>query len=216
MTNEAQLPMMKNMLNSALKTGFPMSTFHCYILDSQKDAATYNTKQFQNITKRKLEIIRHNMDLDKEVLWIDNDIVLFENIIQDLRKYNGNFVMQDDLWGFCTGFFLVRSSASSKRLIDKSIQHLETTTDSYKNDQHAFNNEFRTFIRTAFGFRIDKLPLDEYPNGKVYFEDNNKSKARIVHSNYLSNTTEKVQRFKDFNLWDESDLGFNLVNKYYI
>jgi hypothetical protein len=216
MTNEGQLPMMKNMLNSALKSGFPMGTFHCYILDSQKDAASYNTQQFQSITKRKLEIILHNMNLDNEVLWIDNDIVLFENIIQDVRKYHGNFVMQDDLWGVCTGFFLARSTPSSKALIQRSIEYLEKSENPTQNDQHAFNKECAKMMRTSFGFHISKLPQDEYPNGQVYFNENRKSKAKIVHSNYLATTAEKVDRFKQFDLWDESDVGFNSVNRYFI
>ena len=216
MTNEGQLPMMKNMLNSAVKSGFPMELFHCYVLDSQKEAASYNTQQFQTITKKKLEIILHNMQLDKEVMWIDNDIVLFENIIHDVQRYHGNFVMQDDIWGVCTGFFLVRSGTSSKHLIQKSIEHLENSKNTSKNDQHAFNYEYNKYKKTSFGFHISKLPQDEYPNGHIYFVENLRSKAKIVHCNYLETISEKVQRFKDFNLWDDSDVGFNLVNKYFI
>ena len=216
MTNEGQLHMMKNMLNSAKKSGFPMNIFHCYIISTDKDPATYNTQQFQNITIRKLEVILHNMTLDREVLWIDNDIVLFQNIIEDVRRYPGNFVMQDDLWGFCTGFFLVRSSPNSKSLIQKSIDYLKASIHSHQNDQHAFNAEYKKFIRTSFGFIITRLPTDEYPNGEIYFNRGQKAKAKIVHSNYLPNTREKVQRFKENNMWDESDDGFNIVNRYYI
>jgi hypothetical protein len=216
MTNEGQLPMMKNMLNSAVKCGFPMNLFHCYILSTDKDSATYNTQQFQNITIRKLEIILHNMNLDREVLWIDNDIVLFQNIIQDVRKYHGNFVMQDDLWGFCTGFFLVRSSPASKSLIQNSINYLKKSTNSCQNDQHAFNHEYKKMIKTSFGFVITKLPTDEYPNGQIYFNEGKKDRAKIVHSNYLATTSEKVQRFKENGMWDESDNGFNMVNRYFI
>ena len=216
MTNEGQLPMMKNMLNSALKSGFPMSWFHCYIISTNKDAATYNTQQFQTITMRKLQVILDNMKLDNEVMWIDNDIVLFENIIQDVRRFPGNFVMQDDLWGFCTGFFLVRSTSSSRSLIQKSIEYLRNSLIPSQNDQHAFNAEYKKLIKSSFGFMITKLPLEEYPNGQVYFNEGKKSKAKIVHSNYLTNTAEKVQRFKDFGLWDESESGFICVNKYYI
>ena len=216
MTNEGQLPMMKNMLNSAVKAGFPMELFHCYILDSNKETASYNTQEFQTITKRKLEIILENMNLDSEVMWIDNDIVLFENMIQNVRKYPGNFVMQDDLWGVCTGFFLVRSGTYSKRLIQSSIESIEKSKNSNQNDQHAFNNEYNKFKRTSFGFYISKLPQDQYPNGHVYFVENRKSNAKMLHCNYLETTSEKVQRFKDFNLWDDSDIGFNLVNKHFI
>jgi hypothetical protein len=69
---------MKNMLNSALKVGMPMNLFHCYVLDSQKNAATYGTQEFKTITIRKLEIILQNMLIDRQVLWIDNDIVLLK------------------------------------------------------------------------------------------------------------------------------------------
>ena len=214
MTNEGQLPMMKNMLNSALKAGFPMHLFHCYVLRTNKEAATYNTEQFQNVTKRKLEIILDNMNLDSEVLWIDNDIVLFENIIQDVQRYPGNFVMQDDLWGFCTGFFLARSSPSSKRLIQDSIDALARAQSKTTNDQHVFNAQYKKQLR--IGFHIHALPQDEYPNGNIYFDENRRSKAKMVHGNYLGTTVEKVERFKNFNLWDESDTGFIMVKRYYI
>ena len=216
MTNEGQLPMMKNMLNSALKSEFPMNLFHCYILSTNKDAATYNTREFQNVTIRKLEVILHNMNLDREVLWIDNDIVLFQNIIDDVRRYQGQFVMQDDLWGVCTGFFLVRSSPLSKSLIQKTIDDLKASKNHMRNDQHAFNAQYAKMIKTSFGLKIEKLPQDEYPNGQIYFNENRKSKAKIVHSNYLATTAEKVVRFKEFNMWDESDDGFNMVNRYFI
>ena len=216
MTNEGQLPMMKNMLNSALKVGFPMHLFHCYIISTNQDPATYNTKEFQSITIRKLQVIQENMRQDKNVLWIDNDIVLFQNIIDDVRRYPGNFVMQDDLWGFCTGFFLARTSPYSNSLIQNSINYLQNPPASSTNDQHAFNVEYKKIKSQSFGFLISKLPLDEYPNGDVYFNQNRRSNAKMVHSNYLHTTAEKVTRFKENNLWDETDTAFNMVNKYYI
>lgn len=216
MTNDGQLPMMKNMLNSALAAGFPMGDFHCYIVDSQKEAASYNTHEFQSITLRKLEIILYNMNLDNQVLWIDNDIFLFQNILQDVRRYQGNFIMQDDLWGFCTGFFLVRSTPLSKRLIQNSIDALRSSKNPSINDQHVFNTEYKKLARTTFGLQMVKLPVDEYPNGQIYFNEGRTSKAKIVHSNYLITTAEKVERFKTFKLWDESDAGFNRVNRYFV
>ena len=209
--------MMKNMLNSAKTAECPMNLFHCYILNTNKEAATYNTQQFQTITIRKLEVILQNMNLDREVLWIDNDIVLFQNIIDDVRRYAGHFVMQDDLWGFCTGFFLVRSTPYSKSLIQQSIDYLKTSTQPHLNDQHAFNIVYKR-ISSVLSFRsnITKLPQDEYPNGDVYFNQNRKSRAKIVHSNYLTKTDEKVERFKANNMWNESDDGFNMTNKYLV
>lgn len=213
MTNEGQLPMMKNMLRSAMKAGWDMRLFHCYILGDQKDAATYNTGEFKSITTRKLEVILHNMQQDKEVIWIDNDIVLFENCIEDMRKYRGKFVMQDDLWSPCTGFFLVRTDVFSLKAIHDSIGWLNQNKDKpYINDQHAFTNVYKRTI----GLTVSLLPQEEYPNGSVYFQQGKTSKAKMVHCNYLMTTPEKEQRLKDHGFWEVNDEAFNIANKYYI
>jgi len=213
MTNEGQLPMMKNMLNSAVKAGFPMGNFHCYILQQDQEAATYNTKEFQSITLRKLEVILSNLHLDREVLWIDNDIYLFKNVIEELRGIPGNLVMQDDLWGPCTGFFLARSTPATIRVIKKTIDYVRNRLKTgIENDQHAFFRVYKSII----GLMVRLLPTDEYPNGEIYFNQKQTANAKMVHNNYLATTAEKVERFKAVNLWDKSDDGFNLVNKYQI
>lgn len=213
MTNDGQLPMMKNMLRSAMEAGFDMRLFHCYILNDQKQAATYNTGEFKSLTTRKLEVILQNMKLDNEVLWIDNDIVLFENCVDDLRRYHGKFVMQDDIWSPCTGFFLVRSDRTSVRVIEKSIEWLQQNIDKqHINDQHAFTHVSRRTI----GLIVTLLPQEEYPNGSVYFQQGKTSKAKMVHCNYMMTTPEKQQRLIDHDLWEVDDVAFNLANKYYI
>jgi len=212
MTNDGQLPMMKNMLNSAIKSGWPLSAFHCYIVNNQTAAAAYNTPEFQSLTLRKLEVILDNMRQDKEVLWIDNDIYLFQNTIAEMRAINGHFVMQDDLWSPCTGFFLVRASPASFQAIQKSIQYIRERLPSGTNDQHAFSVVYKRII----GLRVSTLPQDEYPNGEIYFNQKKTEKAKMVHCNYLMTTAEKVERFKLFSLWDESDDGYDMVNKYFI
>ena len=213
MTNEGQLSMMKNMLNTALKAGFPMDMFHCYILNTHKEAATYNTAGFHDVTLKKLEVILENMRLDNEVFWIDNDIVLFENCISQVRSFPGHFVMQDDLWGPCTGFFLVRTTPNSIRIMEKTIKWLHDRPNTHYNDQHAFSKCYKP--KFGLATYVTLLPQDLYPNGEVYFNQNRKSGAKMVHCNYLTTTAEKVERFKQCGLWDDSDTGFNsVVNKY--
>jgi len=213
MTNEGQLPMMKNMLNSAVKAGFPMSNFHCYILQENREAATYNTKEFQSITIRKLQVILSNLRMDREVIWIDNDIYLFTNMIRELQGIQAHLVMQDDLWAPCTGFFLARSTLATIRVINKSIDYLRSKSlNNIENDQHAFMRVYKSII----ALKVHLLPTDQYPNGEIYFNQNQTANAKMVHSNFLGTTAEKVERFKSVNLWDESDVGFNQVNKYYI
>jgi hypothetical protein len=204
--------MMKNMLNSALKSGWPLGMFHCYIVGTHTAAANYNTPEFQSLTLRKLEVILDNMRKDPEVLWIDNDIYLFQNTISEMRSIAGHFVMQDDLWSPCTGFFLVRSSMTSIRAIEKSIQYIRERLPSGTNDQHAFSAVYKRII----GLTVNTLSQEEYPNGEVYFNQKKTEKAKMVHCNYLQTTSEKVDRFKLFSLWDESDTAYEMVNKYFI
>jgi hypothetical protein len=124
-------------------------------------------------------------------------------------------VIQDDLWGYCTGFFLVRNSNSSVSIIEKSIDWLKTQTgNTGVNDQHAFNAVCKATLLSSLLFT--KLSQDEYPNGEVYFNQNRKSKAKMVHCNFLMTTAEKVQRFKENNMWNDSDLAFQMTNRYAI
>jgi hypothetical protein len=212
MTNEAQLPLLKNMLNSAMKVGIPLNIFHCYILDSHKEVAIYGSMQFNSITLKKLEIIKMNMSLDRDVLWVDNDIVFFENCLNDILSKKGNFVMQDDLWGVCTGFFLARTNHFSLSVLQKSVDWLAKSINKSVNDQHAFN---RVYPQVP-GIIVTKLSTEEYPNGEIYFNRGLTSKAKMVHCNYLTKTDEKVVRLKHHNLWDETDTAFLLTNRYLI
>lgn len=213
MTNEGQLPMMKNMLRSAKEVGIDMSLFHCYILNDQKQAATYNTPEFKSITTKKLEVILHNMRLDSEVIWIDNDIVFFENCIQDMKRYPGRFVMQDDVWSPCTGFFFVRPDIFSLKTIRDCIGWLNyNNAKEVVNDQHAFNHIYKRTI----GVTVSLLPQEEYPNGSVYFQQGKTQKAKMVHCNYLPTTPEKEKRLQEHGFWNVNDDAFNLANKYFI
>lgn len=213
MTNDGQLPMMKSMLNSAEKAGWPMHLFHCYLVATNPESANYNTPGFQSLTLRKLEVILGNMRLDKEVLWIDNDIVLFKNTIDHMRTFPGQFVMQDDLWGPCTGFFLVRSNPTTIRTIEKTITYLkERLNYTVLNDQNAFIRVYKSSV----GLIVSLLPTNEYPNGEIYFTKKVQSDAKMVHNNYLQSTAEKVERFKEFGFWNESDSAFLKVNRYAI
>jgi hypothetical protein len=178
-------------------------------MSSDKDAAKYNTTEFKSITTQKLEVIRMNLDMDM-ILWVDNDIVFFQNCLSDILSKPGSFVMQNDGWGHCTGFFLARPGMFTNKVISNSISWLQERS-GVLNDQHAFNSVLKQSPVTVFS-----LATDEYPNGEVYFEKRIQSKAKMVHCNWLHTTAEKVQRFKDHNMWNESEAGFNVVNKYFI
>jgi len=205
MTNDAQLPMMKSMLMSAMKAGIDMSLFHCYVLASQKEVATYGTPEFKSITIRKLEVILANTYLDEDVMWVDNDIHFFNDCTVDVLSKSGNFIMQNDIWSPCTGFFLVRGNEASRNLLQKSIAWLKGHPSPSYNDQHAF----KACMHPIRGLdRIYLLDTEQYPNGEIYFNLNKKSRARMVHCNYLTTTAQKEERLKAFGFWNDSDEAF--------
>jgi len=205
MTNDAQLPMMKSMLTSAMKAGIDMTLFHCYILASQKEVATYATPEFKSLTIQKLEVILRNTFLDEHVLWVDNDIHFFQNCIADVLTKSGNFIMQNDIWSPCTGFFLVRGNEASRNHLQKAIHWLKSNPSPSYNDQHAFKACINAPRNIS---KIYLLDTEEYPNGQIYFNLNKRDKAKMVHCNYLNTTSQKEERLKAFGLWDDSDEAF--------
>lgn len=208
LTNDGQLSMMKNMLNSALRVGIDMSLFTCYRLHSQRAVAYYNTAEFQSITLIKLQIILDSLRKEDEVFWVDNDIVFFENPIPDMIKHKEMMVMQDDLWSPCTGFFIVRSNPVTIQLFEDCIALLkQNLLNSFVNDQTVFNEIYKKIP----GVTLKLLPQAQYPNGKVYFDLNVRDKAKMLHCNYITNTFEKVARLKQFGLWDERNDGISKV-----
>jgi hypothetical protein len=78
------------------------------------------------------------------------------------------------------------------------------------NDQHVFCRVYKSVL----GLVVSLLPQNEYPNGEIYFSKGIRNDAKMVHNNYLLTTREKVERFKEFGMWDESDSGFLLTNRY--
>jgi hypothetical protein len=80
------------------------------------------------------------------------------------------------------------------------------------NDQHVFNKVYKGIL----GLQVTMLPRNEYPNGDIYFNRGLKSEAKMVHNNWLHTTAEKVERFKEVGLWDDSDSAFLKVHEYSI
>ena len=75
---------------------------------------------------------------------------------------------------------------------------------------------FIRVYKSSVGLIVSLLPTNEYPNGEIYFTKKVQSDAKMVHNNYLQSTAEKVERFKEFGFWNESDSAFLKVNRYAI
>jgi hypothetical protein len=181
------------MLNSAEKAGIDMSLFHLFLMKENKDSATYNTMYFNQICQAKVQVILANLELD-DILWVDNDIVFFENVLEELSSCEEDIVFQDDDWAPCLGFFRAKSTQSVKDMFRKVLESMKLHPEF--NDQHAI-------IRLLPAIDLDYALLDaeKYANGNVYFNKDKTDKAKIVHGNYLTTTDDKEWRFNQANLW---------------
>jgi hypothetical protein len=196
-TNEAQLPMMKNMLRSAEESGIPMQLFHCYILMNSKDVETYRTPVFNKMCMLKLQKVLENLsNKNTEVLWVDNDIVFFKNCIDYILQHKNQLVFQNDEWAPCSGFTLYRNTPDVKSLLRDSIDYIKR--NDYKvHDQDAIQQLLKT---KPCDYAL--LPLDTFPNGSHFSEVATITNQYMIHNNYLTTTEAKVERFKQYSLWN--------------
>ena len=96
---------------------------------------------------------------------------------------------------------LLRPTKAVKDLLRQAIAIMDANLNY--NDQHAMADLLRA--------KCHLLDEEEYPNGKVYFEEKRTSKAKMVHNNYLPTTEDKIWRFKQNSLWS-SNFDMSKVN----
>ena len=202
----------KNMLESAKRVGIPSSEFIVYCLDDEsyndlKDSVpcvqyksdapkTYENwsfdpkSQFRQVVKHKWKIIKEVYKENKNLCWIDTDIVLLKDFRFLDNQFNGT-LCQSDLPGslICSGFMIFSNTTQSEQLIN------ECASLEDEDDQLAINGLYTKY-------NINLLSLELFPNGNVYYQQNIKNKdAFIVHNNHMVGVETKIQHFKNEGLW---------------
>jgi hypothetical protein len=147
---------------------------------------------FRNVVKYKWRIIQEIYRQHKELCWVDTDIVFKENPIE-LIKNQEEILFQSDRPGstLCSGFMVFNDTIECRKLIK------ECAKDENEDDQLIVN-------RIALEKYYDNIALlndDLFPNGSVYYKENRKENAVIVHNNWMIGVNTKIQHFKDENLW---------------
>jgi len=209
MTNLGQLDMLKNMLRSADEVGIDMKLFDVYMTppDKLKEAAGFDNTNFTPITMLKLQVIIKGIEEHDMILWVDNDIVFLKDPIKDLlSRIEVPFLIQDDQWSACTGFFLIRKSDLVLKILKDGLKLMKE--NKAREDQTAINKAFEMN-------KYNPTLLEEYlyPNGNIYFNKKIQSKeAKIIHFNYQKTSAEKIERMKQNKLWNPNDNGYNKVN----
>lgn len=176
----------------------------------------WNTKGYDRICYLKLEWIFRILSLNMNILLIDGDIVFRKNPISDLQKWESDNRFdgwiqndsQDDrnTDNLCTGYIFIRSNPKTIQLYDcvsdEGKRKYETCAFD-NNDQTYFNKFVKPFSR------FQPLPLEQYPNGKMYYENTERinQTAIMVHFNWVHGHIKMVnmKRYKMWNLTPEDE-----------
>lgn len=212
--NSGCLDICKNMLISAEKVGINMNDFYIACLDNNsyknlnkyKNCFLYKDQSlteyqnwtfeknsgFRNIVKYKWKIINQIYNQHPNLIWVDTDIVFRENPIELLIGHE-EVLFQSDLPGstLCTGFMVFNETTKCKSLIQ------ECAEGENEDDQLIMNE----IALKKYSDNIATLSEDLFPNGNVYYLQNRKDNAMIVHNNWMVGVDTKIQKFKEEKLW---------------
>ena len=215
MTNEGGMEMAKNLLTSIKKVGIPLSQVRMYVINGEvkQQSVDYATPDFNRLMRAKVEVILDAMETNKEVLWVDTDIVFLKNCLEDIRVRKGTAEMcfQPNVENqYCAGFFYVRSSPRTKNFLKSIIEFMKQNPNV--DDEQVFNHTLH-----MFGLLATTLPYWQYPVGRAFFSDDGgissalePSKINIVHNNWIVGNENKVARFKKNGLWNVDE---NILSK---
>jgi len=169
----------------------------------------WNSKGYDKICYLKLELIYRVLSLNKNVLLIDGDIVFRKDPLEDIRVWWKDAIYDvwiqndaqenDNTQNMCTGYMYIKSSDRLIKLYDcvsDAGQKKYLTCAFDNNDQTYFNN----FVKPACIFNA--LPLEKYPNGKMYYDNTDKLQisAVIVHFNWVHGH-HKMAKIKEHKMW---------------
>ena len=172
----------------------------------------WNTKGYDEICYMKLRVIYKLLSMGKDVLLVDGDVVFRKNPLEDVKRlvplgaspaydvYVQNDAQRNqDTTNLCTGYMWIRSTPVTIQAYDcisPEGQERYRGCAFDNNDQTYFNKYVKPITR------VYALPLEDYPNGKMYLEN----KARIhdrcvlVHFNWLKGH-EKLVTMKRHGMW---------------
>lgn len=169
----------------------------------------WNTKGYDTICYLKLEMIYRILSASYHVVLVDGDIVFLNNPLLDIQSWEKDshtdvWIQNDaqnneDTTNLCTGYLFLRSQPSIISLYDclsKDGRAKYATCAFNNNDQTYFNQFVKPYCRWK------ALPLDHYPNGRVWYEkaDTLRHTATLVHFNWVHGHI-KMAKMKEHRMW---------------
>lgn len=180
-----------------------------FAMDTIEATGTFNTKNMNQMMRRKLEAIVYLLKLNKDVLYVDTDIVFLADPLPYMRTNYDLNIQNDQCFppyngsNLCSGFMYIKSTSETIKLFKNAI----ATIINYKYkmcDQVTLNFLFKQQkLLKKEPVNIYMLDACKFPNGCRYFENSDKScrpqDAIIVHNNYIQHD-QKLGRFQKHNL----------------
>lgn len=212
--NSGCIEICKNMLKSAENVGINMNDFYIACLDSNayenlkeyknaylhidqpiteyQDWTFSEESGFRNIVKNKWSIIKKIYQENKELCWVDTDIVFIENPIEYISGHE-EILFQGDIPGstLCSGFMVFNESKECGEIINECASAVDA-------DDQLIINEI---IINKYPNNAAILSRDLFPNGYAYYTEGKKENAVIVHNNFMVGVETKMQKFKEEKLW---------------
>jgi hypothetical protein len=212
--NSGCIEICKNMLKSAENVGINMNDFYIACLDSNayenlkeyknaylhidqpiteyQDWTFSEESGFRNIVKNKWSIIKKIYQENKELCWVDSDIVFIENPIEYISGHE-EILFQGDSPGstLCSGFMVFNESKECGEIINECASAVDA-------DDQLIINEI---IISKYSNNAAILSRDLFPNGYAYYTEGKKENAVIVHNNFMVGVETKMQKFKEEKLW---------------
>ena len=162
-----------------------------------QNSNTNGKKKWANITSYKFYAINKELINGNDVIFIDGDIVFKTNPVPYLLNniLDNDLLIQNDEQNdnaprMCTGFFYIKSNDITQKItnFDMIVKNIE----NFQNDQQ-YLRKFEHRLKTKY------LPLNYFPNGK-YFRENQNIKPYIIHFNYDVGNS-KIKRMMNYNEW---------------
>lgn len=212
--NNGCIEICKNMLISAEKVGINMDDFYIACLDenSYQELKEYkncflhlnqsileyqnwtfdDNSGFRQIVKNKWQIIKKIYQDNKELCWVDTDIVFVENPTEYINGHQ-EILFQGDSPGstLCSGFMVFNDTKECSEMVDKCASIIDA------DDQLVINEIALDQYRDSIAI----LNRDLFPNGYAYYTEGKKNNAVIVHNNFMVGVETKIQKFKEEKLW---------------
>ena len=151
-----------------------------------------DSKDFGTYMLQKLKIIHQSLLSHEEVIYLDGDIVIKKNFLDNLNLIGENYdlLIQDDMNPkkphieyLCAGFMKIKSNKKTLEFFNpKNIPDELIMKGLHDQEYINVNKHMLNYL---------KLPLEHYPNGAHFYNNSAEIDPYIIHFNYVIGKKKK-------------------------